>query len=66
MKTREWTPEERAAKAAGLTCLSKNGRIWKWGMADSDGWPGNDDTGWHWVDWCVDPTEALRKLEARK
>jgi hypothetical protein len=51
------------AIAEGLACLSKDGgRVYKYGIPDSDGLPGNDDYGWHWQDWHVDPVEAFKKL----
>lgn len=53
----------KACLAAGLLCLSKdNGRTWKWGMADKDGWPGTDNAGWPWSEWEVDPQAALNKF----
>jgi hypothetical protein len=54
------------AYGVGLSCLSKDqGRTWKWGMADKDGWPGTDDEGWAWQEWTVDPIEAMRKLHEK-
>ena len=51
------------AIAEGLACLSKDdGRTWKYGIPDRDGWPGTDDFGWPWHNWCVDPIEAFVKL----
>ena len=51
------------AIAEGLTKLSKdNGRTWKYGIPDRDGLPGDDDDGWHWHDWNVDPVEAYHTL----
>lgn len=51
------------AKAEGLACLSKDdGRTWKYGIADRDGWPGTDDDGWPWSDWNVDPRRAYARL----
>lgn len=51
------------AKAEGLKCLSKDGgRVWKWGIPDADGEPGNDDVGWHWQDWETSPVQAYRRL----
>lgn len=47
----------------GFTMLSKDqARTFKFGIADSDGYPGNDDTGWAWADWCGDAKDAYRKL----
>lgn len=51
------------AKAEGLACLTKDdGQTWKYGIADRDGWPGNDDDGWHWHEWDVDPVAAYKRL----
>jgi hypothetical protein len=50
-------------KAEGLKCLSKDGgTTWKWGIPDSDGYPGNDDYGWPWQEWEVSPKKAFEKL----
>lgn len=54
---------EADAKTEGLAVLTKDrGQTWKWGIADRDGLPGNDNTGWHWSDWDVDPRKAFAKL----
>jgi hypothetical protein len=51
------------AIAEGLTALTKDGgRTVKYGIPDRDGWPGNDDHGWHWHEWEVDPRKAFAKL----
>lgn len=51
------------AEAEGLTRLSKDdGRTWKYGIPDRDGWPGNDDYGWHWAEWNVEPQLAYASL----
>lgn len=51
------------AKAEGLKCLSKDGGItWKYGIPDSDGYPGNDDYGWPWQEWETSPKKAFEKL----
>lgn len=56
---------EKEAEAAGLVRISKDhGHTWKWGKPDRDGFPGNDDDGWQWSEWCLDPAEALAKLRA--
>lgn len=50
------------AAAEGIACLSKDGgRTWKHGVADRDGWPGEDDFGWHWHEWELDPRKAFAK-----
>jgi len=54
---------EEDARAEGLACLSKDGGVtYKYGIADRDGLPGNDDDGWHWHEWEADPCAAYRKL----
>jgi hypothetical protein len=51
------------AKAEGLKCISKDGgKTWKWGIPDSDGYPGNDDYGWPWQEWETSPKKAFEKL----
>ncbi|NDY56223.1 hypothetical protein G3N56_05610 [Desulfovibrio sulfodismutans] len=54
------TPADVAAE--GLVRLSKDGRIWKWGLPDRDGLPGTDDHGWPWSEWRDDPVRAYLKL----
>lgn len=54
---------EEDARAEGLACLSKDGgQTWKFGIPDRDGLPGNDDDGWHWQEWDVDPRKAFARL----
>jgi hypothetical protein len=54
---------EEDAIAEGLACLTKDGGItYKYGIPDSDGLPGNDDTGWHWHEWNTDPRKAFQAL----
>lgn len=37
------------ALAAGLHRVSQdNGRTWKWGKPDRNGWPSPSDGGWPW------------------
>lgn len=51
------------AAAEGLAILSKDdGRTWKYGIPDSDGWPGIVDFGWPWDQWHVDPVVAYARL----
>lgn len=51
------------AIAEGLACITKDGgRTYKYGIPDLDGYPGNDDHGWPWKEWEVDPIEAFKKL----
>jgi hypothetical protein len=52
---------EEDCLAVGLKKITKdNGRAWKYGMADRDGLPGTDNTGWAWEDWKVDYKEAFK------
>lgn len=54
---------EQDVLAEGLRKLSKDGgRTWKFGLADRDGLPGNDNHGWHWQEWEVSALNAYRKL----
>lgn len=54
---------EADAQAEGLTSLTKDGgRVYKWGIPDRDGLPGNDDDGWHWRDWDVSAKAAYARL----
>jgi hypothetical protein len=53
---------EADAKAEGLAALTKDGTLVKYGIADSDGLPGNDDCGWSWHEWSVDPRQAFAHL----
>lgn len=54
---------EDDAKAEGLACLSKDGgRVYKWGIPDRDGLPGNDDDGQHWQMWCIGHKPAFAAL----
>ena len=53
---------EADAQAEGLAAISKDGKMFKFGIPDRDGYPGNDDYGWHWADWEADPRDAFRKL----
>ncbi len=50
------------AKAEGLATVTKDGNLWKFGIPDRDGLPGNDDHGWHWEDWQVDARKAFSRL----
>lgn len=53
---------EADVRAEGLSTVTKDGRLWKWGMPDRDGLPGTDNHGWPWTDWEKDPRQAFRKL----
>ena len=46
----------------GLSKVSKDGKLYKYGIPDQDGLPGTDNHGWEWQDWCVDPVEAFKRL----
>lgn len=50
------------AISEGLNCVTKDGSLYKYGIADRDRLPGNDDYGWHWGEWEVDPRMAYKKL----
>jgi len=55
------TPKDVAAE--GLVRVRKVfGNTWKWGLPDRNGWPGTDDHGWPWSEWCADPITAYLKL----
>lgn len=54
------SPED--AYAEGLGKITKDGNLFKFGMADRDGLPGNDNYGWPWDQWEKDPVAAFRKL----
>lgn len=52
-----------AATAEGLSLITKDGgRTWKFGIADYDGLPGNDDIGWNWTEWSENPVAAYTRL----
>ena len=53
---------EEDAKAEGLSAITKDGTLIKYGIADRDGLPGNDDHGWHWQEFERDPRNAYHKL----
>lgn len=54
---------EDDAKSEGLRYTSKDsGKTWKYGIADADGQPGTDNTGWAWNQWNVSPTKAYSTL----
>jgi len=56
---------EDDARAEGLKAITKDGHTVKYGIPDSDGFPGTDDTGWPWAEWNVDPRKAFRRLWER-
>lgn len=54
---------EEDAISEGISKITKdNGRIWKYGIPDSDGLPGNDNYGWSWQEWGPDPKEVFKRL----
>ena len=53
---------EADARAEGLSRVTKDGSLWKWGIPDADGLPGTDDSGWPWRDWERSPVAAYRRL----
>lgn len=54
---------EEDAQREGLSRLSKDGgRVWKYGIPDRDGLPGNDDDGWHWKEWSASARAAFFTL----
>ncbi|MFV0409837.1 MAG: hypothetical protein ACK5LJ_09140 [Paracoccus sp. (in: a-proteobacteria)] len=53
---------EADARAEGLSKVTKDGQLWKFGIPDLDGLPGNDDFGWNWTDWKVDARSAFQRL----
>jgi hypothetical protein len=53
---------EADATAEGLKAISKDGKLAKYGIPDSDGLPGDDDHGWPWQEWNADPRLAYLKL----
>ncbi|WP_333602980.1 hypothetical protein [Pantoea eucrina] len=53
---------EHDAIAEGLAEISKDGRTYKYGVPDPDGYPGTDDFGWPWHEWERYPISAYSKL----
>jgi hypothetical protein len=50
------------AIAEGLKGITKDGKLVKYGIPDSDGLPGTDNTGWPWKEWRISPVGAYKKL----
>lgn len=50
------------AAAEGLKAITKDGKMIKYGLPDSDGLPGTDDTGWPWQEWRISPIDAYQHL----
>jgi hypothetical protein len=53
---------EADAIAEGLKCITKDGKLYKFGIPDSDGYPGTDDSGWPWQEWEARAEDAYKKL----
>lgn len=53
---------EDDARAEGLTCITKDGETFKYGIPDRDGLPGTDDDGWPWQEWEPTARAAYKKL----
>jgi hypothetical protein len=60
-RMKEISPEDCIKE--GLKCLSKDqGRTYKYGMPDRDGWPGGIDDGWPWHEWRISPVDAYERI----
>jgi hypothetical protein len=46
----------------GMSMISKDGSLFKYGIADKDGYPGGIDIGWPWFEWEINPLKAFEKL----
>lgn len=53
---------EADAQAEGLGAITKDGKLVKYGIPDSDGLPGTDNFGWPWDQWDRDPRVAYQRL----
>jgi hypothetical protein len=53
---------EENARSEGLSTVTNDGSLCKWGIPDADGLPGTDDDGWPWRDWERCPVAAYRRL----
>lgn len=53
---------ESDAMAEGLRPITKDGNLFKYGVSDSDGFPGTDNFGWPWCDWNVEARNAFARL----
>ena len=53
---------EADAEAEGLAKISKDGSLYKFGLPDRDGLPGNDDHGWPWMDWHKHARDAYQAI----
>jgi len=59
-RLQEITPED--AEAEGCKKISKDGKLYKYGIPDRDGLPGEDDIGWPWHLWRINPVDAYEAL----
>jgi hypothetical protein len=50
------------AKREGLTPLTKDGNLIKYGIPDMDGLPGCENFGWDWCKWDASPVNAYKYL----
>jgi len=53
---------ETDAIAEGFARVSKDGQLFKYGIPDRDGLPGDDSVGWPWREWRADPRDAFQVL----
>jgi hypothetical protein len=59
---------ESSARREGISQTTKDAlergdeTTWKYGLADRDGFPGTDDFGWPWNEWCRCARDAYLKL----
>lgn len=53
---------EQDARLEGFAKITKDGELFKYGLPDKDGYPGNDDFGWHWNYWEEKAYDAWKKL----
>lgn len=53
---------EEDAIAEGISRTTKDGILFKYGIPDTDGLPGNDNFGWPWQKWNTSPIGAYKKL----
>ena len=50
------------AQAEGLATITKDGKLFKYGIPDRDGLPGEDNYGWPWHEWRISPVDAYQRL----
>lgn len=55
--------KEESALKEGIAQYTKDGgRVWKYGIPDLDGLPGNCDIGWEWKEWKLSAKSAYMEL----